>query len=482
MRFASWSAPLVAAAAVLVHGPCVAFDFTYLDDRDLIVEDHAFLAQPASVLRAFGRSYLHVVDAQHAYYRPLVTVSYALDARLSGLRPFGYHLTNVVLHAIASLLFLALARRLALGPIVPGLAALVFAVHPALAPAVAWIPGRNDSLLAVFALGAWLLFLREAARPSWFHRLFHLALFWLALLTKETAVVIPVVCAAHLALVEPGAWPRLRRSRSLWVLAGGWALGIAGRLLIHPYSGGGAARDVVHNLPLMAASLGQLTLPVNPAPFSVTADLPIWPGLLAGALIATATCTVPGIRPRVVALGAAAFVLLSSPALAVPGALVQNSRLYLPACGVLVALAEIVRALARERTVLVAFSGVTVVALAAITVAYEGTFRDRRAFAHAVVAAAPHSPLAHFCLGQSYQLDGDADRALAEYRMALALGAAYGVHNNIAVLYMANARWPEAEHELREELAIDPLYAPANRNLDIVLRREATEFTTRSPP
>jgi protein O-mannosyl-transferase len=463
---------LVGLAAALVHGRAVAFDFTHLDDHDLIVDDHAFLARPASLLEAFSRSYMNVVDGQHPYYRPLVTVSYALDAHWSGLRPWGYHLTNVVLHVIASVLFYALLRRIAFDRVVTTLAALVFAVHPALASAVAWIPGRNDSLLAVFALSSWLLFLRDATRPSWLCRLGHLAFFWLALLTKESAVVIPVVCAMHLALVEPEAWARFRRSRAIAVHIGGWVAGLAGRLLVHPPSGGATLRDFIHNLPLAITSLGQIALPVNPSLLTTREDLPVWPGLLAAGLIAAATRFLPGVRGRVVALGAAAFVLFLAPALAVPSGLVLNTRLYLPACGAILAIAEITRALARERAVLASFSGVTILALAAITVASEGAFRDRRAFARSAVDAAPHSPLAHFCLAQTCQIDGDLDRALAEYRIALALGALYVVHNNIAVIHMASARWPEAEHELLEELAIDPRYARAYRNLGIVFRRE----------
>ncbi len=463
---------LVGVAALLAHGRSIAFDFTYLDDRDLVVDDHAFLAHPANWLGVFSRSYMHAVDSQHPYYRPLVTLSYALDAQWSGIRAFGYHLTNVVLHAVASLLFFALLRRLAFGRAVTRIAALVFAVHPALASAVAWIPGRNDSLCAVFALSSWLFFLRDRNRSSWPYRMLHLVAFSLALLTKETAMVIPVICVAHLALVETDASVRLRWSRGSVALAGGWTLAIACRLLIHPYATGVTVRDVVHNLPPVAASLGQIAIPVDPSLIHVRDHLPPWAGVIAGALIAAAAHFVPGIRWRVIALGAAAFALFSIPALGVPGDLVLESRLYLPACGVIIALAEVVRATARDRTVLIAFSGVAVAALAAMTMAFEDTFRDRRAFARSAVAEAPYSALAHFCLGQTYQIEGDGGRALAEYRMALDLGASYGIHNNIAVIEMAGARWSDAETELREELAIDPRSVRAHRNLAVVLRRQ----------
>jgi hypothetical protein len=465
--------PLVGIAAILAHGRSIAFDFTYLDDRDFIVDDHAFLSRPAGLLGAFTRSYMHVVDAEHPYYRPLVTLSYALDAQWSGVRAFGYHLTNVVLHATASLLFLALLRRLSLGRVMTRVAALVFAVHPVLASAVAWIPGRNDSLLAVFTLSSWLFFLRQMRGASWLHRVLHVAFFGLALWTKEAAVVIPVVCLAHVALVERSAGRRLLRSPGILALIAGWFAVITCRVVIHPLVATGATlREIARNLPLVAASLGELVVPVNPSLLNVRDHMPLWPGVVVAALVAIASRFVPGVRKRVVALGAAAFLLFLCPTLAVPGDLVLDSRLYLPACGVVIAAAEVVRAVARDRAALFAFSGVTVAALAAITMVYEDTFRDRRAFARSAVAGAPYSALAHFCLGQTYQIDGDADHALSEYRLALTLGPAEAVHNNIAVIHMASARWTEAERELRQELAIDPRYARAYRNLGVVLRRQ----------
>ena len=133
----------VALVALAVHARTVSFDFTGLDDRDLVVGDRAFLGDPANLLRVFGRSYLHVVDPSHAYWRPLVTASYILDAQWSGASPHGFHATNVLLHAVASVLLLALLRRLGLGRAVALAGALVFAVHPALVSAVAWIPGAT---------------------------------------------------------------------------------------------------------------------------------------------------------------------------------------------------------------------------------------------------------------------------------------------------------------------------------------------------
>jgi hypothetical protein len=469
------AASLTALTAAAVHGRCVAFGFTGLDDRDLVVDDAPFLAAPGSVLRAFSRAYMHVVDPSHGYYRPIVTASFALDARWSGAHPFGYHATNVALHAAASVLFLALLRGLAMGPW-PSLAgAIAFAVHPALASAVAWIPGRNDSLLAVFALAAWVAFARDAARPSVRWRTAHLAAFGLALLTKETAVVVPLVCVAHALLVGPGGEARGGRSRAA-IYAVGWFLALAGFAALHLGLRSPPLRIGWDSARVLVASAGKALVPVFPTVLASAADLPLWPGVLAIAVLAGASLRLAGVRRRIVALGAVVFVVGLAPTLA-SGGPALDCRLELPACGALLAAVEIARAAWSSRStgassLAAAIGATTLASLAIVTLAFEGSFRDPRAFALQAVDDAPHSPLAHVCLGSVLQAEGDTARAAAEYNTALSLGPAEIAHNNLAVIAMGDGRWTEAERELRSEIDLQPAYARAYANLAIVLRHE----------
>ncbi|HEX3771187.1 MAG TPA: hypothetical protein VHV30_10000, partial [Polyangiaceae bacterium] len=456
-KWLAWVAPL---AAVAVHARTIGFGFTGLDDQDLVVEDHAFLAAPWSFLKAFGRAYMHVVDPGHAYYRPMVTASYALDARWSGVNPAGYHATNVALYAAVAWLVFALLRAFAMPPLVATGGALLFAVHPALADAVAWIPGRNDALVAAFALAAWLLAMPRGGRESVGRVAGCLAFAVLAALTKETAYALPLVWFAQ--RLFRAATPTAVLLAAVAVVTHGTGTGGIGLAA-------GAAQ-----VPVLFTSLGAIVFPVSPTVLAVRDDLTVWPGVAALAAIVAATFLVPDVRRSVVAFGLAAFALFLAPAMLLPGTLILDCRLVLPAIGVFIALAEIARAALEgahaDARLFAAFTAVTAVVLAAITAGYEGAFRDGRAFAREAVAASPHSPLAHVALGEVYQRDGEDGRALAEYRAALDLAPAEVAHNNIAVLDMRAGRWSEAEGELRAEIAIDPRYAVAYANLARVLR------------
>lgn len=449
--------------AVAAYARTIGFGFTGLDDRDLVVDDQAFLAQPSSLWRVFspGRAYMHVVDAGHGYWRPLVTWTYALDAQLGGARPLAYHATNVALHAAACVLLwrLLLALEVGAGPALAG--ALVFAVHPALASAVAWVPGRNDALLGVLVFGAWLAF--AGRRPA-----AHFACFALALLTKETAVALPLVCALHAMLVDR----TLARPRWLGAHALGWTALVVLRLLAHRSAD---VHPTMANLSLLLDGVGKLVLPVHLSTISDAADASPWAGVVVAVALGAAAMLVRGLRRPVVALGIATFALFLLPPLLATGSLVLDQRLYVPAAGIVLAAAELVRALAPERRILAAFAAVSIGALALVTLAFEGSFRDRRAFARDAVDGSPHSALAHFCLGQSEQLDGHDDRALTEYLAALDLGSTEVVHNDIAVIDMKYARWADAERELRAEIAANPGYPTAWSNLAVVLRHEGRD-------
>jgi tetratricopeptide (TPR) repeat protein len=217
------AAILVAAAALLSHLPALRNGFTF--DDPLLVSENAVVAGEAWS-RVFQSPY-HVGPLQTVptgLYRPLTILTLVADHAIGGGAPWSFHLGNLLLHAGVALLVLALGRRLALPPPAPLLGALLFAVHPAHAEAVASVAGRADLLAAGAALGA-LLFL---GRPLIFG-----TLLLVSLLAKETALLLPLA-----ALVGTG---EARAVRLRTFLAGG----VAGALYL-------AARTAV---------LGGLVLP-----------------------------------------------------------------------------------------------------------------------------------------------------------------------------------------------------------------------------
>lgn len=178
---------IAALLAVVAFASSLGGDFVW-DDRILILEGGLPKAwsRMGEILTQdfFARSEFDLV---YGYYRPLTTLSYLMDYQVWRLQPWGYHLTNLFLHALASALVVNLLLRLTWPPAAALLAGALFAVHPIHSESVAWIAGRTDLLAFVLAIAA--LRLHVAARPG-LQRTAGPLLFGLSLLAKETAIVL----------------------------------------------------------------------------------------------------------------------------------------------------------------------------------------------------------------------------------------------------------------------------------------------------
>src|SRR2546427_2912127 len=130
-------------------------------------------------------------------YRPIRDISYAIDYALWGERPFGYHLTTLVIHAANLLLVLALIRRFTESLVTATLGALIFAVHPIQTDAVTYISGRRDLLFTFFYLLAFHSYLTYYRKRWSLQALIYFVLFFLlwalSLLSKEMAASLPIL-------------------------------------------------------------------------------------------------------------------------------------------------------------------------------------------------------------------------------------------------------------------------------------------------
>ncbi len=395
---------IVALVAIVVYAPTWSYDYTYLDDHDLIFGQRSFLAEPSSIFGAFGRTYFG--GASESYYRPVVNLSFVLDAQWTGVRPFGYHFTNVVLHAATSLLVLGLLLRARLGELPALWAALLFVVEPVQVASVAWIVGRNDILMTAFALGACLLLLPAMDRAGAAPKLGHLVCFAGALFSKETALGLPLLFVALGWAIAPEH--QLWRRRWPWM---GWvgtlALYLSARYAVlrpgqgHGVGGIGTAwqRSVV-----LLSDLGKLVVPVRLQVLAAAEDVPVWPGLAAIALVAALAWSVRGLRLRIVLLALAFTLVPLLGSLAAAKTVVLQNRLYLAVVGTSLFGGEVLRALGatmRPKTALVAGASALLGVFAVLGIRYSRNYRDRDNFSRAAIEGSPHSGLAGHLLSRN---------------------------------------------------------------------------------
>lgn len=183
----------IAAAVAVAHGGALGHGFvTFDDDVYVTANDHV-----KAGLTPAGAAWAFSLAPRKTYYHPMAWLSLMADATLYGIeRPWGFHLTNLLLHAAtAVLLFLALARGTR-RPLPSLVASLLFATHPLTVEAVTWVTERKCVLSGALGLGAILAYVRHSERPSRPRMAWVAALQGASVLAKPTFVVLPAILLA----------------------------------------------------------------------------------------------------------------------------------------------------------------------------------------------------------------------------------------------------------------------------------------------
>ncbi|HSR49191.1 MAG TPA: tetratricopeptide repeat protein [Acidobacteriota bacterium] len=126
-------------------------------------------------------------------YRPIRTLTYALNYALGGDNPFGYHLFNIVLHGLNGVLLFLLLRLWTGGNLASLAASALFLAHPAQTAAVAYVSGRKDLLALSFILAGLLLYSRFRRTGRHWSLAGAVILFVLGFFSKEVVVVVPAL-------------------------------------------------------------------------------------------------------------------------------------------------------------------------------------------------------------------------------------------------------------------------------------------------
>ena len=195
---------------LLVYLRALTCGFVSLDDPEYVLNNAA--------IRHFDWNLVvtSFTGATAGFWMPLTWISLALDHQIWRLNPLGYHLTNILLHAINAGMVVLIADRLCRGLfaeewertgrayLYPGmllLAGLLFGIHPLRVESVAWVTERKDVLNGLFSLGSILCYLRYVQQQEatgaggaprrWYF--FSFALFGLSLLAKSVSVVLPAM-------------------------------------------------------------------------------------------------------------------------------------------------------------------------------------------------------------------------------------------------------------------------------------------------
>jgi len=441
---------------------------------------------------------------------PLATTTLWLEWRLCGLNPLGYHLVNVLLHALSAVALWRVLTRLR----IPGavIAAAIFAVHPVNVESVAWISERKNTLCMFFFLTSLLLYLRSDAPqegssrsalgpphpvPSPLFYWLSVAAFALALLSKTAAAPLPLV---SLGLAW---WQRGRLApRDVWRTASFFALAAPASLTslwFQSHQAIGASLLDVRNDSFWSRLAGagwavwfylyKAVLPLNLSfiypRWRIEASQPLSyvPGLLLVAAFLVCWRYRRG-WGKALLLGLGYFVLMLVPVLGFANiyfmrySLVADHWQYFAIIGPIALAAAGVTLMCglagRGRSWLYpALGGALVLALGVLTWREALTYTNLKTLWTETVARNPGAGIAHNNLGTILLAEGNVTEAMAHFEKAAAIEPnAADVHSNLGSALLQQGLLEAAIRQFRQAISIQPDSALAHNNLGNVLSRQ----------
>lgn len=495
-----WQQPRWQLGLVVLLGVCAhvaTYNAPFIFDDQLAVRENTSITS----LTRMGEVLWPPTTGSGVSGRPLVNLSLALNYAVGGLDPRGYHLFNIVLHALVGGLMFAVLRRLLRRALAPdceqtanvlGLAiAALWVVHPLQTESVASAIQRTEILGGLFyllVLGCFLRSFESSGGGRW--RLGAVVACWAGMAAKETVFTAPLVVFLVDRALIAGSF------RAAWRSRGGFYLGLASAwlllaLILYKMGGtrGEAAGFGAGGITWWAYFLRQweaictyLKLVVWPHPLIVDYGYDVILSVRAVAvqgavLVGLAGLTLLGsVRNALWSLPAAAFFLILGPSSSVmplAGQTAAEHRMYLPLAAVLSLLVlalwkALGSRLARPWLIAAAFC------LLLASVARNETYLSKLRLWRETLHFRPGNPRAHFNAGEAAGELKLRDEAIAHYNETLRIDPRYTkAYYNLGVLLAEiPGRRLDAIRSYEGAIAVQPDFADAHNNLAVQLAAE----------
>ncbi len=486
----------------------------FFDDEELIYKNY-YVQNLKYLPQYFTQNMIAGAGKISNMYRPILLTSFAADYAIWKDNPIGFHLTSIVLHSINAVLFFFLTLKLFGNKFIAFFSSLLFAVHPALSEAVIYASGRTDPLYAFFMLCSLLLFISclEKKKKGWARYTVSILFFILSLLSKETAIVFPLILPlVILAFLHTKNIKELNDKKTrlvnlkfnnLNVLLKTGILSLPFftisfiyfilRLTILNFAD--TLNFYLNNAGTTGASTASLysqNLPVRLYTFSKVffdyAGLIFFPNYLAIArtpqiittifnhwvilFIFAVTIFVIVAKRNWPKNGIIAFALLWFFILILPvsGIIPINNiesehYLYLPSLSFFVIISYFVYFIwqrVRSSEIKTAFAMLLIIItllLSLRTVARTFDWRDPVTFYNIALSQSPGNLPIQNNLAMAYEEKGDISLAIEQYKNIIAVGDFYpNIHHNLANAYVKQGEYKKAETEYKKALSMDPKF------------------------
>jgi tetratricopeptide (TPR) repeat protein len=455
-----------------------------VSDDEMQVLNNPYIRNFQYLGKIFTTQATSYIPGNPNFYRPLMNLGYLLCHEVFGLRAFGYHLANLLLHAAVVGAVFLLTKRLFENRNLALVAAALFAIHPIHSEAIAWVGASPDLELGFcYLLTFWLFagLARPGGKFSYAGELAMTASFVLTIFSKEPAVTLPVLATVYEHFYRPDRGEtrplqKFQRYAVLWAVTGAYLLfrvHVLGALTsvssVHPLNW---YETFLSALVLLGQYLWKLIWPVNLRIFCPFYEpMSTFDPRVLGGLTAFAVCIVLFYyfwrNTRPLSFGLLWLLAPLAPVLNVrwmPVAAFEERYLYLPSVGfcwlagwafLRLRQGASARGAAWSRTFTAATAILAVLCLLRI-VTRNRDWRDNLTLYTNTLAACPDAYYVRRDLGLVQWKNGDDDSAEREWREALKTGPRHApTWSSLGLMYLRKQNDSQAVEFFKKALEAD---------------------------
>lgn len=435
---------------VLLLFRTIYFDYTTMDEQWMIIKNASFLESIESLKMAF------TTPLAGLYYRPMLLITIILDFQIGKLSPYIYHLTNLLWHLLSILLLYRTLNIFGAEKRIAFVLSVLFSIHPIVLHAVAWIPGRNDLILSVFILLSLINLKKYIDDKKNKYKILHVLFFILAMATKESAIVLPLVYAAIWITYSKEKIRAIYSYLGTWLLiAFAWYFLRKSIVDVTPPVSHNFLNNVLNFINGILIYIGKIFIPIQLSVFPTIANSSVLSGFIAIIIISILIFKIGFHDKKIAALGLFIFFIL----LSIPvwyGA--TNSthehyehRTYAPIIGLLLFLSQIKFDLNSKMFAYI--SGIILLLFSFKTYSRMDAYKDQPTFLSYAVRESPDYYLFQMQMGEMHYGNKNLARAVSYFNRAIELRPdKKEIYNNRGGAYLLMGKYKEAINDFTQAM------------------------------
>lgn len=456
------------------------------DDQNLIVKNN-LIKSYAYIPDIFTKEFFNEPGSKSGYYRPLINFSFLLEYKLAGLTPFIFHLTNVLIHALntvlVALIFFIFTDRKKLAAVL----AFFFCILPVHTSAVAYIAGRTDLLNAFFIFLSVLFLTKNQKQKNNTALSASLICFFLSLLCKETTIVFPFFLGVY--LYSENKLKKEKKTLIYFFVVGVLFMLIRNNITTMPLDSL-ILKDIVARLfninKIITTYIILLVFPNN-LHFERTSEiLPLTDAAIIFSVVANAIIITALIllikRKKQALITSSLFILFLLPVIHLIPIFVQGKLftaehfLYLPSIGFIgtigFALKLLLQTYPQTKKAITFMLSIFAIFFILQTLKTNQTYANADIFYRHNLKYTPNSTRLLNNYGNLLAAKGQADMALQQYHKALAVNPnKANTHYNIGTLFIKTGDYNKAIVSIKKAIELEPKRDEYYNNLSVTFSR-----------